>query len=172
MKKILVLAIILVVFASFADANMPVRETCSVNLKAVMAAAESSLSPDGVEKLKQIFANVKVSDKDEATVGSIFFLVPALLPDLERNDLARVKKFLKLISGKRLVSSHVGGGGREFKGRGLFRIVYSLEARPLTKADEKAGVPTGRRFGLKAQIQRPGETGISGTNEYQIKLDK
>jgi hypothetical protein len=172
MKKILVPAIILLFFASFADANLPVMEKCRVNLTELMAAAKASLSEDGVGKLQQIFANAKVSDKDEATVGSIFFLVPALLPDLGRNELARVKKFLKLISDKRLVSSYVSGGGREFKGRGLFRIVYSLEARPLTKADEKAGVPTGRRYGLKAQKHRPGETRISGTNEYQIRLDK
>jgi hypothetical protein len=172
MKKILVLAIILVFTASFADATLPVREKCTVNLTELMAAAKASLSADGVGKLQQIFANAKVSGKDEASVGSIFFLVPALLPDLERNELTRVKKFLKLISDKRLVSSHIGGGGREFKGRGLFRIVYSLEERPMIKGDEKAGVPTGRRYGLKAQKHRPGETRISGTNEYQIRLDK
>jgi hypothetical protein len=164
MKKILVLAIILVFTAAAADANMPVREKCSVDLTALMAAAKSSLSADGVEKLQQIFANARTLDNEKASVGSVFFLESALRPDLQRNDLKRVNKFLKLISDKRLVSVNVSGGSREFKARGLFRVVYSLEER--TSAD------AGKSYHLKAQKRRPGETRTSGTNEYEIRLDK
>jgi hypothetical protein len=164
MKKILVLAIILVFTAAAADANMPVREKCSVDLTALMAAAKSSLSADGVEKLQQIFANARTLDNEKASVGSVFFLESALRPDLQRNDLKRVNKFLKLISDKRLVSVNVSGGSREFKARGLFRVVYSLQ--------ERTSANVGKSYHLKAQKRRPGETRTSGTNEYEIRLDK
>ena len=181
MKKILVMAIIVVFTTAVADATLAVREKCSVNLTALMVAAKSTLSEDGVEKLQQIFANAKTLDSEKASVGSVFFLGPALRPDLQRNEVTRVNKFLKTISNKRLVTCNVVGGGREFKGRGLFRIVYSLEESSVKKSDETAGVapagktdtgsPLGKRYTLKAQKRRPGETRMSGSNEYEIRLD-
>jgi hypothetical protein len=181
MKKILVLAIILVFTAAVADATLAVSEKCSVNLTALMAAAKSSLSGDGVEKLQQIFANAKASDSEKASVGSVFFFEAALRPDLQRNEVKRVNKFLKTISDKRLVTCKVVHCGQQSTGCGLFRIVYSLEESSVRKSDEQAGaapagkidtgVPTGKRYTLKAQKKRPGETRISGSNEYEIRLD-
>jgi hypothetical protein len=172
MKKVLVLAILLVFFASFAEATLPVMEKYRVNLTELMAVAKTTLSEDGFEKLRQIFANAKAAGEEEVNVGSAFFFVPALRPDLERNDLARINKFLKLISDRELVSARVTGGGREFKSRGLFRVVYSLEERPLAMADEKAGGKSGKRYGLKAQKIRPGNTRVTGILLYQILMDK
>ena len=180
MKKILILAVILVVTVAAADANLAVSEKCSVNHAALMAAAKSTLSGDGVEKFQQIFANAKILDSEKASVGSVFFLEPALRPDLHRNEVKRVNKFLKTISDKRLVTCKVVHCGRS-KGCGLFRIVYSLEESSVKKNDEKAGVAmvgktdtgssSGKRYTLKAQKRRPGETRMSGSNEYEIRLD-
>lgn len=182
MKKILVLTIIFVLTSAFTDATMPVRKKCSVNLTALMAAAKLSLSDDGVKKLQQIFANAKASDSENASVDSEFFLEPALRPDLQRNDIKRVKKFLQMISDKRLVTVHVVGGGRGYKGGGLFRIVYSLGESSMKKSDEKAGVAltdsiksgtnSDKRYYLQAQKRRPGESRMSGSSEYEIHLDR
>ena len=181
MKKILILAVILVVTVAAADANLAVSEKCSVNHAALMAAAKSTLSGDGVEKFQQIFANAKILDSEKASVGSVFFLESALRPDLHRNEVKRVNKFLKTISDKRLVTCKVVHCGRQSTGCGLFRIVYSLEESSVKKNDEKAGVAmvgktdtgssSGKRYTLKAQKRRPGETRMSGSNEYEIRLD-
>jgi hypothetical protein len=170
MKKIMVLAIMLVFIASFAEATLPVMEKYRVNLTELMAAAKSTLSEEGFGKLRQTFANAKTAAGEEVNVGSAFFFVPALKPDLERNDIALVKKFLKLISDKRLVSVNVTGGGRNLK-RGLFHVVYSLEESTLTKDDEKAGVTPGRRYILLTEQHRSGGTS-ERTVQYHILLDK
>jgi hypothetical protein len=164
MKKILVLAIILVFTASFADATLPVRERCSVNLKALMPAAKATLSEDGYAKLEQIFSNAKTLDNETATVGSVIFFEPALLPDLKRGDLKKVRQFLKTISDKRLVTIDVIGGGPRYKGGGLFRIAYSLE--------ERTGADAGKKYYIKTQRRKWGETRLTGGSEYEIKLDK
>ena len=182
MKKILVLAIALVFSASSAYATLAVRETCSSDRTAPMSAARASLSEDGVEKLQQIFDKASALEDGKGYVFSMFFFEPALRPDLKRSDLKRIRKFLKTISVKRLVTCNVIGGSSKFKGRGEFHIVYTLEERDVTEGDRKAeGMPaaktyatalSGKKYFIEGHRIKKGEKRESGSRQFEIRLDK
>ena len=124
MKRILGLVIIFIFIAVVAEATLPMRERFNVHRAAMISAARSSLSVDGVEKLQNILGKV---EQDRVNFDSVFFLKPALSPDLQRNDVSRVKKFLRIINDGKLVEGYLTGGGRFVKGSRSFGVVYSLE---------------------------------------------
>jgi hypothetical protein len=175
MKKILGLAIIFVFIAAMADATLPLRDRYTVKRAGIMAAAKASLSAEGVEKLKTALA--KQVEEELVTLNSIFFLENALIPDLQRNDSRRVKKFLKMVNDKRLVRGDIIGGGPHFKGGRTFRIVYSLEESVMEKSADKtdgakAGAGYGKKYYLKALKTKPGKSESPAEVKKEIRLDQ
>jgi len=171
MKRILGLVIIFIFTAAVAEATLPTRERFNVNRVAMISAAKLSLSVDGVEKLQNILAG-KV-EQDRVNFDSTFFLKPALSPDLQRNDVSRVKKFLRIINDSKLVEGYLTGGGRFVKGSRSFRVVYSLEESVVEKINEKAGSIPGKRYYLKVMTIRSGESSgsVKGTSEFRFDIE-
>ena len=171
MKRILSLVIIFMFTAAVAEATLPTRERFNANRVAMISAARLSLSVDGVEKLQNILAG-KV-EQDRVNFDSAFFLKPALSPDLQRDDVRRVRKFLGIINDNKLVAGHLTGGGRFVKGSRSFRVVYSLEESVVEKINEKAGSIPGKRYHLKVTTIRSGESSGSakGTSEFRFDIE-
>ena len=171
MKRILGLIIIFIFTAAVAEATLPTRERFNVNRVAMISAAKLSLSVDGVEKLQNILAG-KV-EQDRVNFDSAFFLKPALSPDLQRNDISRVKKFLGIINNSKLVKGFLIGGGRFVKGDRSFRVVYSLEESVVEKINEKSGSIPGKRYYLKVMTTRSGESSgsVKGTSEFRFDIE-
>jgi hypothetical protein len=168
MKKILSLIIIFIFTAAVAEATLPVQERFDVKRDAIISAAKSSLSADGVEKLRNILAG-KV-EQDLVKFDSAFFIKPALSPDLQRDDAGRVKKFLKQINDNRLVEGYLMGVGSSFTGNRSFRVVYSLEETVVEKINEKADSIPGKRFYLKVETRWAGGSG-KRPSEFRFDIE-
>ena len=171
MKRILSLVIIFIFTAAVAEASLPARELFNVNRMAMISAAKLSLSVDSVEKLQNILAG-KV-EQDRISFDSAFFLKPALSPDLQRNDVNRVKMFLRIINDSKLVEGYLTGGGRFVKGSRSFGVVYSLEESVGEKINEKAGSIPGKRYYLKVMTIRAEESSgsVKGTSEFRFDIE-
>jgi hypothetical protein len=180
MKRMLLLAIIFILTAATVEATLPVREKYSVDSAAMVAAAKSSLSDEGVAALQQALGNNTA--KDKAIFYSPVFLEPVLRVDLRQNRVKQVEKFLKIISDKRLVRCDVSGGSRGYKGRGNFRVGYALEVSAPGENGENVRVePTDKRdkgpasakiYYIHADKYRPGEKRSYGSSKMKIRLEK
>lgn len=180
MKKILGLAIVLVLFAGVADATQAVRQKYTVNSSGLMAAAKSSLSPEGVEQLHKILA--KEANGEQPVFYTAVFFELALRHDLMKDDVKKVKKFLKLISDRRLVTCTVSGGTGKFKGRGKYRVNYSLDIETPSGSDQNTKAapaesrknisPSGNVYYLVVDQSRPGEKSGYGSWKMPVRLPR